>query len=106
MGGTLSSQTKAEYCNNMTILYLFESQYWSPTLDIVMAISATIFLAIAFQIIRHKHLQSHPAPLIAALTLFESFFGYMGVSRYFVCKGGNSEALLAATLFFDSSEAS
>ena len=56
MGGTLSEQTKAEYCDNMTILYLFDSEYWNSSLDIVMFVSGCIFLLIACQIIRHKEL--------------------------------------------------
>ena len=91
----------------MTVMYMFESPYWHTYLDYILAISATVFLAIAYQIIRHKHLQSHPAPLIAALALSEAFFGYMGVSRMLICSdNGHAEGLLAMTLFFNNSEES
>ena len=86
---------------------MFDSPFWHPSLDIFLACSATIFAAIAYQIFYHKHLQSNPAPLIAALSLSNAFFGYMGVSRNLVCgKNFNVEGLLAMTLFFDNSEES
>ena len=38
----------------MTILYMFDSQYWDKTLDIVLVFSGLVFLAIFLQIIFNK----------------------------------------------------
>ena len=56
MGGTLTQTQKEPYCHIMTTLYIYDSPYWHPSLDLLNVISSTVFLAIAFQIIRHKHL--------------------------------------------------
>ena len=106
MGGTLSEEQKAPYCQRMVQLFWFESTYWTTTLDIIMAFAATLWLFLFFQILKRKHLQTHPAPIIAALCLSESFFAYMNVSRYLVCKGGHAEGIIATTIFWDSSEQS
>ena len=57
----------------------------------------------------HRHLRSHPAPLIAALCLSDAMFQFMGVSRFLYCGGGrvgHLEGLTALTLLFDATEAS
>ena len=106
MGGTLSEEQKAPYCKLMIELFWFESDYWYTAMDIVMAFSATLWLFLGLQIFYHKHLQTHPAPIIAALCFSEAFFAYMDVSRYWVCDGGNAEGLIAATIYWDTSEES
>ena len=108
MGGTLTRDQKDDFCiNQMSILYQFNSPYWHSWMDVILFISGLINMAIAFQVIYHKHLRSHPAPLIAALCISESCFLFMGVSRYFVCsQGGHFEGMAAATIFFDTSEES
>ena len=106
MGGTLTTAQKAEYCDEMVFLYLFDSEYWGHPMDVVLLIAALIECIIACHIIRHKHLRSHPAPFIAALCLSDSFFGFLGVSRYLVCHMGNAEGLVALTVYFDMSEES
>ena len=106
MGGTLTSEQKEPYCNEMVFLYLFDSEYWSHTMDIILLFAALVECIIACHIIRHKHLRSHPAPFIAALCLSDSFFGFLGVSRYLVCHLGNAEGLVALTIYFDKSEES
>ena len=62
-------------------------------------------MAIAFQIINHKHLQSNPAPIIAAHSFASCYYGFMGVSRKFICNG-NLEGIAAATMYYDMSESS
>ena len=106
MGTALTLDQKADYCacHRMTILYMFDSPYWNESLNIVLTFSGLVFLAIFLQIIFNKQLQSHPAPLIAALCLSESFFCFMGMSRTLICSEyGNAEWLLAKTLYFDTS---
>ena len=104
MGGTLSEEIKAPYCcSQHTILYMFDSKFWNPSLDVIMAVSALIMLFIGLQITRHEHLKSHPAPLIAALCFSESWFCFLGISRYFICEGGHAEGLAAATMFWSTS---
>ena len=89
----------------MEIFYPFGNEYWTKALDCVFVCSSLIALYIAMKIILNKHLQSHPAPLIAVLCSGGSVFSMTGVSRYIVC-GGSPEGFIAATIFFDTSEAS
>ena len=56
MGGTLSNEQKEPYCSSMTGLYLFSSEYWNPTLDCIMVVSAIIATGIVVQIAMNKHL--------------------------------------------------
>ena len=56
MGGTLSDQQKEPYCTQMIELFWFTSDYWTTTLDIIMAISSILWLMLGIQIVYHKHL--------------------------------------------------
>ena len=106
MGGTLSDAQKEVYCWRTQILFVFESEYWNPTLDVVLLMSSILSCFIGLQIVRHKHLQSSPAPLLAALSFSDSCFTFLGFSRYFVCEGGHIERMVAATVLWDTSEES
>ena len=106
MGGTLTTEDKEEFCTQMTGLYLFCSCMWTPYLDVILVISAIVSGLVAFQVFYHKHLQSNPAPIIAAICLSESYFGFTAASRHLVCGGFNAEGLVAMTLYWDNSHES
>ena len=108
MGSSLTMEQKAPYCAGSDSPYQYQlkydNPYWHEYFNIVLFCSGTLFLGIFLQIIFKKQLQSHPAPLIAVQCLAESILCYMGVSRYWMCgEYGESEWLLAATVFFDTS---
>ena len=90
----------------MQVFYLFDSAYWNHSLDVALMANAVVFSYIAYSIITTKHLQSHPAPLIAALALGEATFAWMGVSRYLLCSESfGIQKIVATTIFFDPCEA-
>ena len=105
MGSKLTKEQKSSFCGEMSDLLIFGSPYWNTFLDYGMVIAGFVTLAISVQILTHKHLRSHPAPVIDILCLFESFFLFMGFSRNFVCHGGDYEGIVAATILWDTSEA-
>ena len=44
MGGTLTQEQKDPYCTQMTELFWFTSEYWTPTLDVIFAIASLLWL--------------------------------------------------------------
>jgi|688.fasta_scaffold416466_2 hypothetical protein len=71
----------------------------------LQAVSSFAMLFIGYTIFYNPHLRKHPADLIGFIFMIFAFECYMSFSLYTICPGPG-EVVFAATVYFDTSEAS
>jgi len=101
----LTPNQKLTMCQKLDGFGLFEPEVWSTTMVALQAVSSFAMLFIGYTIFYNPHLRTHPADLIGYIFMIYAFQCYMSLSKYTICPGPG-EVFFAASVYFDTSEAS
>ena len=101
----LTTEQKLTMCEKMKGFGMFEPEVWTTTMVALQAVSSLAMLFIGYTIFYNPHLRTHPADLIGCIFMLFAFQCYMSLSLYTICPGPG-EVVFAATVYFDTSEAS
>lgn len=101
----LSFEQKAPYCEKLSGNLLFTSEVWSPTFTALQSFSALALLFVVYTIYGDESLRKHPATIIGLICVINAFYAFMNLSKVVICPW-NGEVVFAATVYFDTSEAS